>query len=366
MALSPEAVVDVPLEAVAMTTSPSPPVRKRKRVEQQPPASAPEPPAAVPEPPAAPRGRAHVISKAAIRRLAHDAGGRLHKDAYGEALERLRAYVGRLVELAVSAMDFSKRKSLALQHVFYAAEAHGGVPTELRSLVAEDLKRLQKCSPKCEAAMRKKDLRHAEISEASFSKEAKDAARACRPGLRVTTAARRTLQLLAEYHVMRSFDRHGQVDAPPAILNATERTLRDIYACSQAEAKDLAGVMDDVCERVPELLLMSSAKTVDDRLLRAALAPRAAWAASWEPPKDYVEPRVVKLTDRMLRGRVADKRVTNGGSLFMACALQRTAHGLEPPPRAVAAAEATEAAEAEAMAAAAEAAVTVAAAAAAA
>jgi hypothetical protein len=317
MALNPEAAIVIsPSEG-----PPLPPMASKKRkleVAEEPPSSPPPP-----------RGRAHAISKAAIRRLAHDAGGRLGKDAYGEALARLRAYVGRLVALAVSAMDFSKRKSLSLQHVFYAAEAHGGVPAELRCLVAEDLKRMQKCSPKCEAALRKKDLRHAEISEASFSKEAKEAARSCRPGLRVTTAARRALQLLAEYHVMRAFDRRGQIGAPSTALSATERTFQEIFACTQEEAKELAGVMDDVCERVPELLLMSSAKTVDDRLVRAALAPRAAWAAAWEPPKDYVEPRVVKLTDRMLRGRVADKRVTNGGSHFMACVMQRTVRGEE-------------------------------------
>lgn len=273
-------------------------------------------------PPAAAAKPRPVVSKAAIRRLAHDVGARLGRDAHLTAIVELESYVQRVLELAISAMTFSRRKSVGVSHVLFAAEANGGVPQELREATEEDLRRLQRCNPLAPAPLRKETLRHSEISEASFSKLTKSIAKRCQEKLRLTSGARHLLQLLTEFHVMRSFDRRGALVAPPDQRSATERLLMDIYACDAASASGLVVAFEGLCARMPSLLAMADVKTVDERLVRAALLPDQPWVAAWAPPTDAQPPAdAAKVMGRLLRGRAADKRITNGAGSFLALAM---------------------------------------------
>jgi histone H3/H4 len=258
-----------------------------------------------------------IISKAAIRRLAHDVGARLAKDAHQTALEDLEKYVMKVMQHASGAMSFSRRKSVSLSHVLFAAGVCGGVPASLRAMQAEDLKRLSKCNPQAPPALRKDVLWRAEISEASFSKVAKNAAKQCHASLRITSQARRMLQLLAEYHIMKTFDKRGALGKPEE-ENPMSQNMMNVFECSQETAAVLVDVIEEVCNRTPELLAMSSVKTIDERLIRTALAPTRPWAQEWTPPEGFVEGKTVKVVERILRGRAADKRVTISASTFLA------------------------------------------------
>jgi len=269
-----------------------------------------------------PKSPKQIISKAAIRRLAHDVGARLAKDAHQTALEGLEKYVACVMQHAAGAMSYSRRKSVSLNHILFAAGVCGGVPPSLRSLRAEDLKRLSKCNPQAPPSLRKDVLWRAEISEASFSKVAKNAAKMCHASLRVTSQARRMLQLLTEYHVMKSFDKRGTLGTPeeedPMVKN-----MMDVFDCNQATALMLVDVVQEVCNRTPELLAICSVKTIDERLIRTGLTPTRPWAQEWTPPEGFVNGKTIKVVERILRGRAADKRVTVKASTFLAACFHR-------------------------------------------
>jgi histone H3/H4 len=262
------------------------------------------------------------ISKAAIRRLAHDVGARLGKELYQTTLDEMHAYVAKVTEHAVRAMSFSRRKSISLNHVLFAAGICGGVPASLRELKAADLGRLNKCNPQAPSSLRKDVLWRAEISEASFAKVAKQAAKQCHAALRVTSQARRMLQLLAEYNIMKNFDKRGtltELEEPnPMIQNMTS-----VFGCDLTTAASLVRIVEEICSRAPELLAMGTVKTIDERLIRTALAPSWSWAQDWVPPDAFVPGKTVKLVERILRGRATDKRVTVGASTFLAACFQR-------------------------------------------
>ena len=262
------------------------------------------------------------ISKAAIRRLAHDVGARLGKELYQTTLDEMHAYVAKVTEHAVRAMSFSRRKSISLNHVLFAAGICGGVPAGLRELKAADLSRLNKCNPQAPSSLRKDVLWRAEISEASFAKVAKQAAKQCHASLRVTSEARRMLQLLAEYNIMKNFDKRGtlgQLEEPnPMIQN-----MMSVFACDLTTAASLVRIVEEICSRAPELLDMGAVKTIDERLIRTALAPSWSWAQDWVPPDAFVPGKTVKLVERIIRGRATDKRVTVSASTFLAACFQR-------------------------------------------
>ena len=263
-----------------------------------------------------------IVSKAAIRRLAHDVGARLGKDAHATALQGLEAYVARVLQLAASAMAFSRRRSISLHHVLFAAGVCGGVPAGLRAMTPEDLKRLNKCNPQAPPGLRKDVLSRAEISEASFAKVTKSIAKQSDVNLRITGQARRMLQLLAEYQVMRGFDRRGTL-AKPEEETPMVQDMCNLFECDAAAATLVTALVLDVCTRVPQLLALGATKTVDDRLIRTALASAQTWASTWMPPPDFVSAKAVKVVERILRGRAADKRVTSGASLFLAACCMR-------------------------------------------
>jgi hypothetical protein len=186
----------------------------------------------------------------------------------------------------------------------------------------EDLKRLSKCNPQAPPALRKDVLWRAEISEASFSKVAKQAAKQCHATLRITSQARRMLQLLAEYHVMKSFDKKGSLGKPEE-ENPMVQNMMNVFECSQDTALVLVNVVEEVCQRAPELLAMGAVKTIDERLIRTGLAPTRPWAQDWTAPEDFVDGKTVKVVERILRGRAADKRVTISASTFLAACFRR-------------------------------------------
>lgn len=266
--------------------------------------------------------RRQIISKAAIRRLAHDVGARLAKDAHQTALEDLEKYVMNVMQHAAGAMSFSRRKSVSLNHILFAAGVCGGVPASLRSMQVDDLKRLSKCNPQAPPTLRKDVLWRAEISEASFSKVAKSAAKQCHANLRITSQARRMLQLLAEYHVMKSFDKRGTLGKPEE-ANPMVQNMMNVFECNQETGGLLVNVVQEVCSRIPELLAMGSVKTIDDRLIRTSLAPTRPWVHEWNPPENFVDCKTVKVVERILRGRAADKRVTVSACTFLASCFQR-------------------------------------------
>jgi len=270
----------------------------------------------------APTASKQIVSKAAIRRLAHDVGARLAKDAHQTALEDLEKYVADVMQHAAGAMSFSRRKSVSLSHILFAAGVCGGVPSSLRAMQPDDLKRLSKCNPQAPPALRKDVLWRAEISEASFSKVAKHAAKQCHASLRITSQARRMLQLLAEYHVMKSFDKRGVLGKPEE-ENPMIQNMMNVFACNQDTALVLVNVVEEVCNRAPELLAMGAVKTIDERLIRTGLTPTRPWANDWTPPEDFVEGKTVKVVERILRGRAADKRVTISASTFLAACFRR-------------------------------------------
>ena len=272
-----------------------------------------------------------VVSKAAIRRLAHDVGARLSKDAHVAAVVELESYVQRLLELAVSAMTFSRRKSMGVDHILYAAEAHGGVPLELRGIKNEDLKKLQRCNPQAPASLRKETLCHSEISEASFCKITKTIAKKCKEKLRLTSSARHFLQLLTEFHIMRSFDRHGLLSIAKDSRSATQRLFMEVYDCDAPTSMRLLTAFENLSDRIPSLLAMASVKTIDERLIVAALLPDEPWISEWVAPADASPPEdATKILGHLLRGRAPDKRITTGASHFLALALQKL-QGLQKP-----------------------------------
>ena len=270
----------------------------------------------------APNSSKQIISKAAIRRPAHDVGARLAKDAHQTALDDLEKYVATVMQHAAGAMSFSRRKSVSLSHIIFAAGVCGGVPASLRGMQPEDLKRLSKCNPQAPPALRKDVLWRAEISEASFSKVAKNAAKQCHATLRITSQARRMLQLLAEYHIMKSFDKKGALGKPEE-ENPMVHNMMNVFECNEATALVLVNVVEEVCHRAPELLAMGAVKTIDERLIRTGLTPTRPWAQDWTAPEDFVDGKTVKVVERILRGRAADKRVTISASTFLAACFRR-------------------------------------------
>jgi hypothetical protein len=130
------------------------------------------------------------------------------------------------------------------------------------------------------------------------------------------------LQLLTEYHVMRGFDKKGAL-AKPEEEDPMVSNMKAVFECDRATAAQLSNVVHELCNRAPELLAMCSVKTIDDRLVRTAVAPLRPWVQDWTPPPDLVDAKTVKVVERILRGCAADKRVTVTASSFLAACFRR-------------------------------------------
>lgn len=274
--------------------------------------------------PTAPKAPRPMISKASIRRLAHDVGARVGKEALEGAAEELKGYVSAMLGHASLAMSFSRKKSISLNHISFASDVYGHTPSSLRSLTAEQLKHLAKSNPRAPSTLRKDVLWRAEISEASFSKVMKGILKESAGGsVRVTSQARRLLQLLAEYHVMKAFDRKGLLLAKERDEPPLRKTFARVFGCSEEAADLLLETMKDLERRIPALLGISATKTVDERLLRTALGAVRPWARTWVAPADFVSSSTKRALDRFLRASAVDKRVTASSGEFLAACLTR-------------------------------------------
>jgi len=254
----------------------------------------------------------HSISRASIRRLAHDVQQRLTKQSFDGAMEELDRFLQAMLTVSMRAASFARRKAISREHVAYAAEAlRVPLPAELRAATAEDLNKLQRCNIRAPAQHRKRNAMHAEVSEASFTRVLKKAANSNKPRPRLSGQARRLLHLIAEQRLLAYFSpasAAGPDDPWPGQDLSTADTLCRVMSCPPAEGAALAAFLLQVMNQVPALLQISQTRTVDARLVRAA-------AGSVLPPSsDFVvscvDESLVRICDRILRGRAADKRIT--------------------------------------------------------
>jgi histone H3/H4 len=269
------------------------------------------------------------ISRAAIRRLAHDAQQKFSRDSYDGAVDELRHFLGSVLRVSQHAAVFSRRKVVAREHVLYALDSLSvPVPGEVRALDAEGLSKLQRCNPKAPAQQRKRSVLHVELSEAAFARLAKCVARKDESlPSRLSFQARRILQLVAEQHLMRFFAEKGDVCSDALARDAlTAEALQVACECPAEVATALTACLGRLLDRIPALLSISRTKTIDGKLLHAALA--STCGACDAPPEnnamdstDVKTQKLARLCDRILRGRAADKRITASASVFLARAL---------------------------------------------
>lgn len=268
------------------------------------------------------------ISRAAIRRLAHDAQQRFSRDSYEGALDELHHFLSSVLRISQRATVFSRRKAVAREHVLYALDSlNVPVPDEVRALDAEGLSKLQRCNPKAPAQQRKRSVLHVELSEVAFARLAKRVAKNNELPSRLSSQARRVLQLVAEQHMMSFFAEKGDICSDALARDGlTAETLQVACECSTEVAAALTVFLNRILDRIPALLAISRTKTIDGRLLHAAFA---SMSTAFEPtPKKHSldcenekTQKLARLCDRILRGRAADKRITTSASVFLAEAL---------------------------------------------
>ena len=264
------------------------------------------------------------LSRASVRRLAHDVQQRLTKHSHEGALEELKRFLRKMLTISLRVATFSRRKAIAREHVLFAAEAlMPNLPAELLGATSDDLSKIQRCNIRAPAAQRKRNAFHAEVSEAAFARVVKKEALGCREGLRLSAQARRLLHLIAEQHLMAFFSSNivgtETCEQKPLLDLSTSDTLQRCLGCSDTEVKSLCYYLTSVTNQIPPLLRSSCTRTVDGCLMRAAacISPRGE-----SSPR--ADSKLVKICDRVLRGRAADRRVTNSAAQELARALQRT------------------------------------------
>lgn len=267
-------------------------------------------------------GPSSVVSRASIRRLAHDAQQRLTKQSFENALHELYRFLSVMITISLQASVFSRRKAISKDHVMYAAHALDmQLPVELDCATPADLNKLTRCNIRAPASQRKRSAMHAEVSEASFARIIKQTASNCKKKLRISAVARRLLHLITEQHLLTYFASGAQLPlATPSAPNvdlSTSHTLRKVMHCSAEEAARLAHFLTLITNQMPALLDISNTRTVDSRLVAAAgtsvctnlQIPVAAECANAE---------LTRVCERILRGRAADKRVTSTSAISLA------------------------------------------------
>ena len=262
------------------------------------------------------------LSRAAVRRLAHDAQKRLTKQSYDDVLEEVDHFLQSILQTAFRACAYSRKRSIAREHILYAASAMGiEVPTELREAKKDDLVKIRKCNLHAPAQQRKNSALHAEISEASFSRVSKRAASHCKKNLRLSAQARHLLHLLMEHHIMNYLSKRAPVASDMSEDRPTAEALAGALGCSDEHAACLSHFVTRLVNQVPSLLGISQTRTVDGRLVLAA-------AASLLPELGQVELRkpegkgLLRVCERILRGRAADKRITSNAAQALASILE--------------------------------------------
>ena len=300
------------------------------------------------------------MSRAAIRRLAHDAGVRLARDTYTEVQNVLIDFLKETLTAAEAAIRFSRRKSMDLPHIRYAVGVMGlELPDELVSISNADLTKLERCDLRAPPEKRKTSALTAEISEASFSR----LVRSLTP-MRVSARARRLLHLMAEHHMVKVLA-HARTEGHRTIRADMNLGGRETSSLSSGSTREEAGILDAmeavlkgrgienpsegarfltaaflmVVRQIPSLLLLGSTRTVDDRVIQTAVSTSVPYC---DEIKSMVSPRrthLSRVVERILRGRVADKRVTLSAIAYLTatleCLARRIVIGGSPLPRQV-------------------------------
>ena len=279
------------------------------------------------EMPQAPEVRKPAVSKAALRRLAHDAGSRMTKQRYGEAADGFETFLQALVDRSVEAMRFSKKRSVGVSHVLFAARAlNTPLPAEvLEASRHKEGIQLLRCNARAPPAARKASALSTEISGASFARVAKGMILKREAPPRLTAQARRMMHVLAELRVVETFGKAPSLAEAPR-EDPTERAVAAAFDCSSAVAVEITTAMARLCEKIPDLLEISPTKTIDLRLLAEAAAPLSAPAGPLPGARDAA----VKIVDRIIRSSAVDRRVVSTGAAFVV-AMMRETHGLVAP-----------------------------------
>lgn len=266
------------------------------------------------------------VSKAAVRRLAQDGGGRLTKLKHDDVVRELDVFLAALLKASESAMVFARRRTLTEEHVRYAVQALGmSLPPELAAQSGERLQKLQRCNVRAPALVRKASATSAEISEAAFARLARQGALACPTEPRLSLRARHLMQLVVEEHLVDLFR------AAPRAEEIREAAAVNAFAACAGVAAPIAAEMmrvaTAICNQAPALLGVTSRQTVDDRLVLAAasaVAPGLVLGGNEEAPA-----ALIKVCDRVLRGHVVDRRVTCSAAAALAKVLLTAAATLQ-------------------------------------
>jgi histone H3/H4 len=261
-----------------------------------------------------------TISRAAVRRLAHDARQKLTKQAYDEVLAKLSIFLRELIGASLRASEYARRKSITWDHVLFGVQALGlRLPAELRDVEASAMNKLLKCNLRAPADCRKQSALHAEVSEASFFRLSKQAANKCRENLRISSQARRFIQLISESRIVTWFQATEDTTTDQASDISTAQALAVSVPCSAPIAKHLVSVLLQISNQVPKLLSIRDTNTLDGRLVLAAggglVGPGITLTSVCS------NTRLIKTCDRILRGRAADKRVTHSAAAMLATIL---------------------------------------------
>jgi histone H3/H4 len=251
-----------------------------------------------------------------MRRLAHDAQQKFSKESYEGALAELDRFMEAVLSLCRRAAVLTKRTAITRAHVLYAVDSlRLHLPPEIRTLDPKELSKLQRCNPKAPAQQRKRSSLHVEVSETAFRRVTRRSANG-----RVSAHARRTLHLVAEQHLMAFFAE--KVNCPERggafsdVLAAN--AFQAVCACTPQVAEDLAAYVAEVLDRVPALLAMSGTRTIDSKLLRTACESVCPELQSVGGDLPAPKSELVRVCDRILRGRAADKRIAASAGLSLA------------------------------------------------
>lgn len=264
----------------------------------------------------------HGISKASIRRLAHDVDQRLGKNSYDDIIPHVELFVSRILSLCYRVASFARRKAISIDHIAYAVKAlKVHLPPELQQAKLDDFKRLQKCNIRAPAQQRKQNALHAEISEASFNRIIKKNNVFDKQPCRLTVSAKHFLQLIVEQYIMSLFrNSPGQDDS---FCDVSGTIFSDTYGCSAERGQVVAHLVTNLINQIPTLLSLNKSHTVDERLLLLAFSVTSE--KDFEL-KQNITPQFIRHASHILRGRLINSRVTTGACRTLASIIQSCIH----------------------------------------
>jgi len=286
------------------------------------------------------------LPRAALRRLAHDAGVRMTRESFDSVNESLAAFLRELSRHATLAMTYSRKRRICTEHVRYALQKMAvELPDELHALGDTELKNLKKCNVNASPDLRKSSPLAAEISEASFQRFLRAITLHAHGRVGFSIAARHLIHLVCEVYLVRLF---AQARAGPAPYMAqaaqaaqhrqqqhhTANTLcRSLLGPAteptEIQLNEVTKLLDTLSSQIPCLLQITSARTVDERLVQAAAgcSVAALAASTGRASSSSLRGESISVLGRVLRGQAVDKRITAGAieclGRLLAATLQR-------------------------------------------